>query len=187
MTKTESKQLLQLITPSRFKDQRGFFAETYSRQKYSEFGVHDEFVQDNHSLSREVGTLRGLHFQAPPHAQAKLVRCGRGAIFDVAVDMRRGSPTYGQWEGYELTAENGHQLYVPIGFAHGFVTLEPDSEIVYKCSNYYDPETEGTVLWNDPKIGIKWPSVADPILSNKDAAAPSLEDLESPFIFGENS
>ena len=115
-------------------------------------GIGVEFVQDNHSLSRAVGTLRGLHFQAPPAAQGKLVRCGHGAIFDVAVDIRRGSPTYGQWEGYELTAENGHQLYVPVGFAHGFVTLEPDSEIVYKCTDYYAPRNRrGRAvgqLWN---------------------------------------
>ena len=176
-----------LIKPTRHRDERGFFSETYSQRRYKKLGVNVDFLQDNHSFSWEVGTLRGLHFQAPPAAQGKLVHCGKGAIFDVAVDMRRGSPTYGQWEGYELTAENGHQLYVPIGFAHGFVTLEPDSEIVYKCSNYYAPETEGAILWNDPKIGIKWPSVADPILSNKDAAAPLLEDLESSFIFGENS
>ena len=176
-----------LIQPERHGDHRGFFAETYSRRKYSELGIEDEFVQDNHSLSREVGTLRGLHFQSPPHAQAKLVRCGRGAIFDVAVDIRLGSPTFGKWEGYELTAENGDQLYVPVGFAHGFVTLEPDSEIVYKCSDYYAPETEGAVLWNDPDIGIDWPTEAEPILSEKDAVAPLFSDLESPFIFGENS
>jgi len=175
------------IQPERHGDHRGFFAETYSRRKYSEFGIDVEFVQDNHSLSREVGTLRGLHFQSPPHAQAKLVRCGRGAIFDVAVDIRRGSPTYGEWKGYELTAENGDQLYVPVGFAHGFVTLEPDSEIVYKCSDYYAPETEGAILWNDPDIGINWPTETAPILSDKDAVAPLLLDLESPFIFGENS
>ena len=175
------------IKPQRHGDHRGFFAETYSRRKYSELGIDVEFVQDNHSLSREVGTLRGLHFQAPPHAQAKLVRCGRGALFDVAVDIRRGSPTYGQWKAYELTAENGEQLSVPVGFAHGFVTLEPDSEIVYKCSDYYAPETEGAVLWNDPDIGIEWPTDADPILSDKDAVAPLLSELESPFIFGENS
>lgn len=175
------------INPQRHGDHRGFFAETYSRRKYSELGIDVEFVQDNHSLSREVGTLRGLHFQAPPHAQAKLVRCGRGAIFDVAVDIRRGSPTYGAWEGYELSAENGEQLYVPVGFAHGFVTLEPDSEIVYKCSDYYAPETEGAVLWNDPDISINWPTDTAPILSDKDAIAPILSELESPFIFGENS
>ena len=176
-----------LITTERHGDHRGFFAETYSRRQYAELRIDDEFVQDNHSLSREIGTLRGLHFQAPPSAQAKLVRCGRGAIFDVAVDIRRGSPTYGQWEAYELTAENGHQFYIPVGFAHGFVTLEPDSEIVYKCSDYYAPEAEGSVLWNDPDIAIEWPPDSDPILSAKDAIAPLLSDLESPFIFGENS
>ena len=175
------------INSKRHGDHRGFFAETYSRRKYSELGIDVEFVQDNHSLSREVGTLRGLHFQAPPHAQAKLVRCGLGALFDVAVDIRRGSPTYGRWEGYELSAKNGAQLYVPVGFAHGFVTLMPDSEIVYKCSDYYAPETEGAVLWNDPDISIDWPTEAEPILSEKDAVAGLLSDLESPFIFGENS
>ena len=176
-----------LIEVSLHNDHRGFFAETYSRRKYLELGIDDDFVQDNHSLSRDVGTLRGLHFQAPPHAQAKLVRCGRGAIFDVAVDIRKGSATYGQWEGYELTAKNGEQLYIPVGFAHGFVTLEPDSEIVYKCSDYHAPETEGAVLWNDPDIGIDWPTEAEPILSEKDAVAPLISELESPFIFGENS
>ena len=144
-----------------------------------------DFVQDNHSLSWAAGTLRGLHFQAPPAAQAKLIRCGRGAIFDVAVDIRRGSSTYGRWEGYELTAENGHQLYVPVGFAHGFVTLEPDSEIVYKCTDYYAPETEGAVRWDS--CGIDWPLSVDPILSDKDAIAPALADFDSPFIYGENS
>ena len=175
------------MTPRRFDDKRGYFAETYSRQKYLEMGVDVEFVQDNHSLSRDVGTLRGLHFQAPPLAQGKLVRCGRGSLFDVAVDIRRGSVTYGQWVGYELSAENGHQLYVPIGFAHGFVTLEPDSEIIYKCSDYYAPETEGALRWNDPDIGIEWLLQVNPILSEKDALAPLLKDFESPFIFGENS
>ena len=176
---------LSLITPLRHGDHRGFFGETYSRRRYADMGIDVEFVQDNHSLSRAVGTLRGLHFQAPPAAQGKLVRCGRGAIFDVAVDIRRGSPTYGQWEGYELTAENGHQLYVPVGFAHGFVTLEPDSEIVYKCTDYYAPETEGAVRWDS--CGIDWPLSVDPILSDKDAIAPALADFDSPFIYGENS
>ena len=187
MTGTNLKELILLITPTRFSDQRGFFAETYSRQKYVGMGVDVEFVQDNHSLSRDVGTLRGLHFQAPPHAQGKLVRCGRGAFFDVAVDIRRGSPTYGQWMGYELSAENGHQLYVPIGFAHGFVTLEPHSEIVYKCSDYYTPEAEGALRWDDPDIGIKWPLKGSPIVSARDALLPSLKAFQSPFIFGENA
>ena len=187
MSEVNLEKIVLLMSPSRFEDQRGFFAETYSYQRYREMGVDVEFVQDNHSLSRDVGTLRGLHFQAPHHAQGKLVRCGRGAFFDVAVDIRRGSPTYGQWVGYELSAENGHQLYVPIGFAHGFVTLEPDSEIVYKCSDYYAPETEGALRWDDPDIGIEWPLKGNPTLSEKDALAPLLKDFESPFIFGENS
>ena len=176
-----------LIKPNRHGDHRGFFAETYSRKKYLEYGIDIEFVQDNHSISKEVGTLRGLHFQSPPHAQAKLVRCGRGALFDVTVDIRRGSPTYGKWENFELTAENGYQLYVPIGFAHGFMTLEQESEIVYKCSDYYAPETEKSISWKDPDIKICWPKLDKPILSEKDAGAPILEDFESPFIYGHNS
>ena len=174
-----------LLTPTRHGDHRGYFGETYSRRRYEELGITSEFVQDNHSLSRAIGTLRGLHFQAPPHAQGKLVRCGRGAIFDIAVDIRRGSPTYGEWEGYELTAENGHQLYVPVGFAHGFMTLEADSEIVYKCTDYYAPETEGAVLWNS--CGIEWPLFVDPTLSDKDQEAPPLADFDSPFVYGQNS
>lgn len=170
-----------LLTPRRFGDHRGFFAETYSRRVYEDAGILPDFVQDNHSLSAEVGTVRGLHFQAPPHAQGKLVRCGRGAIFDVAVDIRCGSPTFGQWVGFELSAENGQQLYVPAGFAHGFVTLLPDTEIVYKCSDYYAPEAEGVLLWNDPSIGIAWPLMGDAILSTKDSEAPLLVDLDSPF------
>ena len=169
------------IKPKRFGDNRGFFAETYSRRTYADLGIDAEFVQDNHSLSEQVGTVRGLHFQAPPHAQAKLVRCGRGAIFDVAVDIRLGSATYGKWVGYELSAENGAQLFVPQGFAHGFATLQPDSEIVYKCSDYYAPDTEGAVRWDDPDIGINWPLQGPAILSGKDGDAPLLSDLVSPF------
>lgn len=172
-----------MIEPDRFGDHRGFFSETYSQRVYAELGVDVEFVQDNHSLSAAVGTVRGLHFQTPPHAQAKLVRCGRGAIFDVAVDIRKGSPTYGQSVGYELSAENGAQLFVPAGFAHGFMTLQPDSEIIYKCSDYYAPETEGAVRWDDPAIGIDWPLQGDAILSDKDVVAPILADLDSPFQF----
>ena len=179
------KQELKHIALSRHNDHRGFFGETYSRRLFEKLGINTIFVQDNHSLSHAIGTLRGLHFQAPPTAQGKLVRCGRGAIFDGAVDIRRGSPTYGKWEGYELTAENGHQLYVPIGFVHGFVTLEPDSEIVYKCTDYYAPETEGAVRWDS--CGIEWPLSVDLILSDKDAIAPPLADFDSPFIYGENS
>ena len=175
------------IEPKRHGDHRGFFAETYSRARYSDLGIRHEFVQDNHSLSALVGTLRGLHFQGPPHAQAKLVRCGRGAIFDVSVDIRQGSPTYGHWVGHELTEDNGHQLYVPIGFAHGFLTLHPNSEIVYKCSDYYAPETEGALIWNDPDIGIDWPTTNELTISEKDKAANMFKDFESPFIFGINS
>lgn len=171
--------------PRRHGDFRGFFAEIYNQRAYAILGIDDTFVQDNHSISKGQGTLRGLHFQSPPHAQAKLVRCGRGAIFDVALDIRLGSPTYGQWEGYELTAENGHQLYVPVGFAHGFVTLESDSEIVYKCSDYYASETEGSVRWDS--CGIDWPLTGNPILSDKDTIAPALADFDSPFVYGENS
>jgi dTDP-4-dehydrorhamnose 3,5-epimerase len=171
------------ISPRRFGDHRGFFAETYSRRVYAKLGVDVAFVQDNHSISAAVGTVRGLHFQAPPAAQAKLVRCGRGAIFDVAVDIRRGSPTYGKWVGYELSAANGAQLFIPVGFAHGFATLEPDSEIIYKCSDYYAPETEGALRWDDPAIGIDWPVTGDAIFSEKDAVAPLLADLDSPFHY----
>ena len=176
---------LKLIQPSRHIDHRGYFGESYSRRRYADMGVDVEFVQDNHSLSHAAGTLRGLHFQSPPHAQGKLVRCGRGAIFDVVLDIRQGSPTYGQWERYELTAENGYQLYVPVGFAHGFVTLTPDSEIIYKCTDYYAPETEGSVRWNS--CDIDWQLSVDPILSEKDATAIALADFDSPFIYGENS
>lgn len=171
------------VTPKRFGDHRGFFAETFSQRAYSDAGIGAPFVQDNHSLSAQVGTVRGLHFQAPPHAQGKLVRCGRGAIFDVAVDIRNGSPTWAQWVGFELSADNGAQLYVPAGFAHGFVTLLPNSEIVYKCTDYYAPETEGALRWNDPDIGIDWPLTGEAVLSEKDAIAPLLADFDSPFTF----
>jgi len=174
---------LLLIEPKRHGDHRGFFAETYSQRAYAALGVDATFVQDNHSVSAALGTVRGLHFQAPPAAQAKLVRCGRGAIFDVAVDIRRGSPTYGRWAGYTLSAENGVQLYIPVGFAHGFATLELDSEIIYKCSDYYALETEGALRWDDPDIGINWPLTSAPVLSKKDATAPLLAGFNSPFTF----
>lgn len=176
-----------LIKPTRHEDERGFFSETYSQRRYRNLGVNVDFLQDNHSFSRESGTLRGLHFQAPPNAQGKLVRCGKGAIFDVAVDIRKGSSTFGHWKGYELTEENGHQLYVPIGFAHGFVTLKPRSEIIYKCSSYYAPQAEGSIRWDDPSIGIDWPLSENVILNKRDAIAPLLKDLETPFTLGENS
>ena len=181
ITKTRLPDVL-LICPQRFGDARGFFSESWNRKAMEAEGITIDFVQDNHSLSREVGTVRGLHFQSPPHAQAKLVRCGRGRIFDVAVDVRKGSPTYGQWVGEALTFENGKQLLVPAGFLHGFMTLEPDSEIIYKCSDYYAPDCDGAVKWDT--CGIEWPAVdATPILSDKDAAAQSLADFDSPFTY----
>ena len=172
-----------LIKPKRFVDNRGFFAETYSKINYKELGVDVDFVQDNHSLSKDKGTLRGLHFQAPPNAQGKLVRCGQGAIFDVAVDIRKNSPTYGKWQGFELTADNGYQLYVPVGFAHGFVTLAPNSEIVYKCTDYYSQKSEGSIHWSDQDIAIDWPLVNNVILSEKDQLAPKLKAISSPFEY----
>ncbi|MDC3316427.1 dTDP-4-dehydrorhamnose 3,5-epimerase [bacterium] len=180
--KTDLKGVF-VIEPDRFGDHRGFFAETYSQRGYAEFGINSVFVQDNHSLSAFPNTVRGLHFQAPPHAQAKLVRCGQGAIFDVVVDIRKGSLSYGQWTGRELSAENGAQLLIPVGFAHGFVTLEPNSEIVYKCSDYYAPESEGSLRWDDPDIAVEWPLTGAPVLSEKDAEAPPLSQFKSPFNY----
>lgn len=171
---------LLILTPRRFGDARGFFAETWNAARFADAtGIAPDFVQDNHSVSRDPGTIRGLHYQAPPHGQGKLVRCGRGALFDVAVDIRRGSPTYGNWVGVELSAENGRQLWVPEGFAHGFVTREPETEIVYKCTGYYAPEAEGAVRWDS--VGIDWGLTGAPILSDKDAMAPALAKIESPF------
>lgn len=170
-----------LMTPARHGDARGFFSESWNRRTLLEAGVAlPEFVQDNHSLSHEAGTVRGLHYQAPPHAQGKLVRCGRGRLFDVAVDARRGSPTYGQWFGAELSFENGRQLWIPVGFLHGFVTREPDTEIVYKCTAHYDRKADGAVAWDS--LGIDW-GVSDPVLSDKDRAAPAFADWQSPFTF----
>ena len=172
-----------ILTPARHGDARGFFSESWNRQRMEAAGIDMDFVQDNHSLSEQVGTVRGLHFQAPPHAQAKLVRCGRGRLFDVAVDIREGSPTYGQWVGEELTFENGKQLMIPAGFLHGFVTREPDTEIIYKCTDFYAPESDGAVRWDDPDIAIDWGLMGDPVLSEKDAKAPSLADLGTVFTY----
>ncbi len=175
---------LKIITPARHGDARGFFSESYNRARLAGHGIAIEFVQDNHSMSAQPGTVRGLHFQTPPHAQAKLVRCGRGRLFDVAVDIRAGSPTYGRWVGVELSFENGRQLLVPAGFLHGFVTRDADTEIVYKCSDYYAPDCDGAVRFDDPAIGIDWGiDTGGAVLSAKDAAAPLLADLDNPFTF----
>lgn len=170
-----------IIEPARFGDDRGFFSESWNRHRMAQAGIDFDFVQDNHSLSYKAGTLRGLHFQAPPHSQAKLVRCGRGALFDVAVDIRHGSPTYGQWTGVDLSFDNGRQLLVPHGFLHGFVTRAPDTEIIYKCSDYYAPDCDAAVRYDDPDLGIDWGLDGDPVLSGKDAAAPRLHDLPAYF------
>ena len=172
-----------LLTPKRRGDARGFFSESWSAAHMADAGLHFDFVQDNHSFSSVRGTVRGLHFQGPPHAQDKLVRCGRGALSDVAVDIRRGSPAYGQWTGADLSFENGHQLLVPAGFAHGFMTLTPDCEIIYKCTDTYAPQTEGAVAWNDPDLGIVWPLAQAAILSDKDRDAPPLSALDTPFTY----
>ena len=176
---------VRLIVPKRFGDSRGWFTEVYSETAFAKLGIDCRFVQDNHSLSVPKYTLRGLHFQTPPRGQDKLVRCVRGAIFDVAVDIRKGSPTFGQWVGAELSAENGHQLFIPIGFAHGFLTLEDNCEVTYKCSDTYAPESDGGIRWDDSAIGIEWPMPAGtvPELSAKDAAQPLLADFDSPFAY----
>jgi len=170
-----------LIEPARFGDNRGFFSESWNKERMAEHGISVDFVQDNHSLSSAVGTVRGLHFQAPPNAQAKLVRCGRGVLFDIAVDIRKGSPTYGQWVGEELSFENGKQLFIPEGFAHGFITRTPDTEIIYKCNAYYAPESDGAILWDS--CGIDWGFNGTPELSAKDANAPSFASFDSPFTW----
>jgi dTDP-4-dehydrorhamnose 3,5-epimerase len=170
-----------LIKPKRFEDERGFFSESWNQKTLSKTGLElPTFVQDNHSLSHDVGTLRGLHFQSPPHAQGKLVRCGQGELFDVVVDIRKGSPTFGDWFGTVLSAGNGQQLWIPAGFLHGFVTREPNTEIIYKCTDHYAPECDGAVRWNS--LNIDW-GVDNPLLSEKDAAAPSFADFDSPFIW----
>ncbi len=173
-----------ILTPKRHPDNRGFFSESWNAKTLAAQGIEIDFVQDNHSFNTEAGVVRGLHFQAPPHSQIKLVRCGQGALFDVAVDIRRGSPTYGDWFGIELSFENGRQLLVPHGCLHGFMTLTPNTEINYKCSDHYAPGTDGGVRFDDPEIGIDWPLGAIlPILSDKDREAPLLRDFKSPFTF----
>jgi dTDP-4-dehydrorhamnose 3,5-epimerase len=177
---------VQLITPRRFGDSRGWFAETFRRDSVIAMGIDADFCQDNHSYSAAAGTLRGLHFQREPHAQAKLVRCTRGSIFDVAVDLRPESPTYRQCVSTVLTAVGGEQLFVPRGFGHGFLTLEPDCEVQYKVDDYYAPAADGGVRWDDPILAIDWPRIDGldaPILSDKDAGLPLLTDLTLEFAY----
>ena len=174
---------VKLIRPRRHGDDRGWFVETWSRERYAAMGIDADFVQDNHSMSRDAGVLRGLHWQAPPHGQDKLVRCVSGAIWDVAVDARAGSPTFGKWVAAELSAENGHQLFIPVGFAHGFVTLQPGSQVEYKVSGTYAPECEGGVIWNDPGLALPWPLEGKPTLSPKDEVLPTLSEETTPFRY----
>ncbi|MEM7470542.1 MAG: dTDP-4-dehydrorhamnose 3,5-epimerase [Pseudomonadota bacterium] len=171
-----------ILTPKRFGDDRGYFSETWNRKLLSDHGIDLDFVQDNHSLSATPGTVRGLHYQSPPHAQDKLVRCGGGAVLDVAVDIRKSSPTYGQWVSEVLSAVNGVQLLVPKGFLHGFSTLEPNSELLYKCTDFYAPECDGAVHYASPTLGIDWQlGDTQPELSGKDADAIDFADFVSPF------
>ena len=173
-------ELLELV-PDRFRDERGFFSEVWNQARFAEAGIAAGFVQDNVSFSRTKGVIRGLHFQAPPAAQAKLVRVSRGAVFDVGVDIRRSSPTFGRWAGLVLSAEKWNQLYIPEGFAHGFITLEDNTEVSYKVGGAYSPEHERSIRWDDPAIGIEWPITVAPTLSPKDEAAPLLADIETSF------
>jgi dTDP-4-dehydrorhamnose 3,5-epimerase len=172
------------ITPRRFEDSRGWFVETWNAQREAAYGIEADFCQDNHSFSAQAGTLRGLHFQRMPHAQAKLVRCLRGRIFDVAVDLRRASPTFAQWVGVELSSARGNQLFIPPGYAHGFLTLEAGCEVAYKVDAYYAPHADGGIAWNDPEIAINWPLNGTPAtLSTKDEAMPlfGAADFDFPY------
>lgn len=171
-----------LIKPKVFEDQRGFFLEFYKNSEFSRVGININFVQDNHSRSKR-GVLRGLHYQLNPKAQGKLIKCLRGRIYDVAVDIRVGSPTYGKWVSAELSEENKLMLWIPPGFAHGFLALE-DCEIIYKCTAEYDPSLERGIIWNDPEIGVDWP-LKEPLLSERDSCLPTLREAENNFYFGE--
>ena len=174
------------VIPDRFSDDRGFFSETWNQARFRDAGIEIAWVQDNHSLSTTPLVLRGLHYQKPPFAQAKLVRVVRGAVFDVAVDIRRGSSDFGKWVGIELTAGKWNQVFLPKGFAHGFLTLEPDTEVFYKVSAPYSREHDCSIRFNDPTIGIAWPlDGAHPLLSQKDSWAPHLADVDPGFRFGE--
>jgi dTDP-4-dehydrorhamnose 3,5-epimerase len=176
--------LPRIIAPKRHADNRGWFSESYYERRLHDIGITSHFVQDNLSNSRRSGTLRGLHFQVPPVAQAKLVTVLRGSVLDVAVDVRRGSPTYGRHVSMELSAESGRQMYIPVGFAHGFVTLQDDVLVMYKVSNYYAPAHDGGIRWDDPEISIPWPiGNRDVIVSEKDRQLPYLRGFDSPFAY----
>ncbi len=170
-----------LIDPQVFYDERGFFLEAYKYSEFSSFGIPDRFLQDNHSYSKHK-VLRGLHYQNPPKAQGKLIRVISGEIFDVAVDIRKGSPTYGKWVGVVLSSENKRMLYIPPGFAHGFLVLSERAEVLYKTTEEYSPEYEAGIIWNDPEIGIEWP-IKDPILSPKDQSWPRLREAKNDFVY----
>ncbi len=171
-----------LVTPPRFGDSRGFFSEVFNAARFAEAGIDMPFVQDNQSLSQERGVIRGLHCQVAPHPQGKLVRCVKGAIWDVAVDARRGSPTFGQWAAAELSAENWAQLWVPPGFLHGFCTLQPATEVIYKVTDVYDRASERGVVWNDPDLALPWPvAETEAVLSEKDRVLPRW--AEAPVLF----
>lgn len=178
-----------IIETDVFKDQRGYFTETYNKSKYEAMGITTEFVQDNRSFSAQKGTLRGLHWQNPPFAQAKLVSCFRGAVMDVAVDIRKGSPTFGQWVSVELSDKNHRQIFIPRGFAHGFLTLTEDVEFCYKCDNVYNKAAEGGMRYDAPEVNVDWGSLLtgiEPVLSEKDLTGPALEDSDNQFVYGEN-
>jgi len=174
---------VKLIRPKKFDDARGFFSEVHNESTMREAGIDIHFVQDNHSWSQTPGVLRGLHFQTLPSPQAKLVRVVSGSIYDVAVDIRKGSPTFGKWVSAEISADNWTQILVPRGFAHGFLTLEPNTEVLYKVDSYYDPGADSGLIWNDPDVGIEWPVGTTPQLSDKDMKLQRLSDLESLFVY----
>jgi len=188
VTKTDIEGVL-IIETDVFGDHRGYFTETYNKLKYEALGITNDFVQDNMSFSAQKGTLRGLHWQNPPYAQAKLVSCSKGRVIDVAVDIRKGSPTFGKWVSVELSAENHRQFLIPRGFAHGFLTLTDDVEFRYKCDNVYNKAAEGGMRYDAPEVNVDWGSLLagiEPVLSEKDTTGPTLTDSNNQFVYGEN-
>ncbi|MEF2144326.1 MAG: dTDP-4-dehydrorhamnose 3,5-epimerase [Desulfovibrionaceae bacterium] len=181
LVKTEFPGLL-VLEPRVFEDNRGFFLESYNRNVFEDNDIQVDFLQDNHAYSKQKGVLRGFHFQAPPYGQSKLVWVTRGAVYDVVVDLRLGSPTYGKWSGYELSAKNFKRLFIPAGFAHAYMALSVHTEFMYKVDAPYAPSHEGGIRWDDPDLAVKWP-LADPILSDKDKKLPLLSEMKSPFRY----